>query len=572
MPNSSFFNDMKEITNLLCPVLNEKYIPVIILYHNSYRKDTFNDIPCVEIICNDEQEKTIIFNEPWRFFNRDLVKKAQNLIEKDFDLEIISCLERFEEILHQVEDNDYLCKKALLVGLDASGLFSLEQPAKLDFQNDGSEENKNKYINIVWNELMDMILNSENDMQILLDVISRAIIYKIILKDKNENAIILLSEVVKNNYNVFQVLGFIADKNTIDHEQLPIKNKFLENDNSFIQGAIYVLFQKWSDIFKYSLFYSDSEYIMDTDAVIRLTARDLTEGQGLPSYKLIEAISGAFYENAECHGTMALFNNIEKIKYIPFDKPINIDFENIRYIRKLLEMSSGSLNNSFVLCVDTSIQLRPRVVGLIEKNYCNNEYMFEFRGFLKWTLKKGCVEVVSFDSGQYSYHKNQLDNYNEHLKKLLKCTDDQIKNIHYVVKTIWKQRHGTMLVLFSDPNQADEEAKRLVKMGRGIGLNIDYKTNDLSSEQLILSLTSIDGALFMDVNSIIYGFGIIVDGEAVVKGTAERGARYNSAKNYIENSARNRIVNVALVVSEDRTVDLLSATDNMENSSYFFTN
>lgn len=563
MPNSSFFNDMKEITDLLCPVLNKKYVPVIFLYHGSYYKNNFNDIPCVEIICNDEQEKTISFDEPWMFFNRDLVKKAQKLIEKDSDLEIISYLKKIEEILHQVEDNDYLCEKALEDELDASGLFSLEQPASLDLQNDGSEENKNKYINTVWDDLMNMILKSKNNMQILLDVISRAIIYKIMLKDKKENAIILLSEVVKNNYNIFQVLGFIADKNTIDHEQLPIKNKFIENDNSFVQGAIYVLFQKWSDIFKYSLFYSDSEYIMDTDAVIRLTARDLTEGQGLPSYKLIEAISGAFYENAECHGTMALFNNIEKIKYIPFDKPINIDFENIRYIRKLLEMSSESSNNSFVLCVDTSIQLCPRVVGLIKKNHCNNEYMFEFRGFLKWTLKKGCAEVVSFDSGQYSYNKNRLDNYNEHLKKLLKCTDAQIDKIHFVVDTIWKQRHGTMLVLFSDSNQANDEAKRLVKMGRGIGLKIEHKKNNWRDEQLILSLTSIDGALFMDVNSTIYGFGIIVDGEAVVKGTAERGARYNSAKNYIENSAKKGIVNVALVVSEDRTVDLLSATDNM---------
>ena len=64
----------------------------------------------------------------------------------------------------------------------------------------------------------------------------------------------------------------------------------------------------------------------------------------------------------------------------------------------------------------------------------------------------------------------------------------------------------------------------------------------------------------MDINGTIYGFGIIVDGKAIAKGTAERGARYNSAKNYIANSAEKGINNVALVVSEDRTVDLLTET------------
>ena len=41
--------------------------------------------------------------------------------------------------------------------------------------------------------------------------------------------------------------------------------------------------------------------------------------------------------------------------------------------------------------------------------------------------------------------------------------------------------------------------------------------------------------------------------------------RYNSAKNYIANCAKKGIVNIALVVSEDRTVDLLLESD-MRNS------
>lgn len=566
MSNSTFFQDMKGIINSLCPELNKKYIPVYILFYDYHWNLGYSDVPCIEIKYNvNESEKNISFDEPSKFLNRDIVRKAQSFLEEDSNRVVVLQFEELEETLHQVEDNDYFYRKASLKGLNSTGLFSIYQPLGLGFQNDGSEENKNKYINFVWNELMKKVMNHTIDSKSLLDVISRAIIQGLILEDESENVVILLSEVVKNDDNVFQVLGLIVDKKTIADEHLLIKNKFSDNYDSFIQRVFYVLFQKWSDIFKHSLYYSNSEYIMDTDAVIRLAVRDLTEGRELPSYKVIETISGTRYENEECHGTVAFLTDIEKAEYIPFENPIHFGFDNIRYIRKLLEMSAGSFDDSFVLCVNAQSSLHSEVVGLIKKEYCNNEYTIEFRGFLKWTLKKSGSEIFSFDSGQYSCHKNRLDKYNKQLSALLECTDDQIKNIHFIVKTIWEQRHGTMLVLFKDLLDAEKETKRLVKMGRGISLKSNHELSDSERKQLILSLTSIDGALFMDINGTICGFGIIVDGKAVVKGTAERGARYNSAKNYIANCAKEGIINVALVVSEDRTVDLLSGSD-MRNS------
>lgn len=567
MSNSAFFQDMKGIINSLCPELNKNYILVDILFYNYHWDRDCSEFPCAEIKCNvdDKPERIKSFAEPSKFLNRDIVRKAQNFLEEDSDGEVVLLLKEVEETLHQVEDNDYFCQKAASEGLDASGLFSEYQPLDLGFTNDGTEENKNKYINVVWDKLMGKVLNSKIDSQSLFCAISRALIQKLILKDKSENTIVLLSEVTKNDKNIFQILGLIADKKTIDEEHLLIRSKFVDDEDSFVQRVFCVLFQKWSDIFKHSLFYSDSEYIMDTDAVIRLAVRDLTEGRELPSYKIIEAISRTRYENEECHGTVAFFTDIEKAKYIPFESPIHFGFENIRYIRKLLEMSWGFFNDSFVLCVNAQSSLHSNVVGLIKKEFCNNEYTVEFRGFLKWTLMKSGSEIFSFDSGQYSFHKNRLDKYNKQLKASLECTDDQIKNIHFIVETIWEQRHGTMLVLFKDSLKAEEETRRLVKMGRGIGLKTNHEWNDFDRKQLILSLTSIDGALFMDINGTICGFGIIVDGEAVVKGTTERGARYNSAKNYIANCAKKGIVNIALVVSEDRTVDLLLESD-MRNS------
>lgn len=560
MSNSSFFNDVKGIIDSLCPGLNQKYVTVSISYFNPHFEDSCYNNPCIELNYYDGTEKTIPFNEPSDFLNRNLVNKAQKLLNEESDKELVSCLEMLEDILHQVEDNDYFCKMASSMELDSKGRFSTYQSVDLELQNDGSEEAKNKYLEIVWNKLMEIISDSKIDSESFFDVISRALIQEKVIEDKSENAILLLSEVVKNRDKTFQVLGLKVDEKAINEERLLINEKFSINADSFFQRVLCVLFQKWSDVFKYSLYYSDSEYIMDIDAVIRLAVRDLTEGRELPSYKIIEAISGTRYENAECHGTIAFFFDMENVEYIPFGTQIHFGFEHIRYIRKLLELSSGSTDNPFVLCVNAKSPWNSKVVGLIKKEYCQDVYTVDFRGFLKWTLKINEAEIVSFDDGRYSCHKNRLDKYNKQLKARLKCTDKQIKKIHRDVETVWEQRHGTMLVLFSDPSQAEAETRRLVKMERGIGLDTDITMKGLNRKQLILSLTSIDGALFMDINGTIYGFGIIVDGKAIAKGTAERGARYNSAKNYIANSAEKGINNVALVVSEDRTVDLLTET------------
>ena len=49
------------------------------------------------------------------------------------------------------------------------------------------------------------------------------------------------------------------------------------------------------------------------------------------------------------------------------------------------------------------------------------------------------------------------------------------------------------------------------------------------------------------IDAICYGFGVILDGEARIKGERARGARYNSACNYI--AGKNEC---AIIISEDK--------------------
>ena len=59
MPNSSFFNDVKEIIDSLCPGLNQKYVTVSISYFNPHFEDFCYNNPCIEFNYYDGTEKTI---------------------------------------------------------------------------------------------------------------------------------------------------------------------------------------------------------------------------------------------------------------------------------------------------------------------------------------------------------------------------------------------------------------------------------------------------------------------------------------------------------------------------------
>ena len=81
----------------------------------------------------------------------------------------------------------------------------------------------------------------------------------------------------------------------------------------------------------------------------------------------------------------------------------------------------------------------------------------------------------------------------------------------------------------------------------------------MSDLKIIEKITSIDGALIIDYDCVCYAIGAILDGNACEHtGSAERGARYNSACTYLANKTDPNNVFIAVVVSEDGTIDILS--------------
>jgi DNA integrity scanning protein DisA with diadenylate cyclase activity len=107
-----------------------------------------------------------------------------------------------------------------------------------------------------------------------------------------------------------------------------------------------------------------------------------------------------------------------------------------------------------------------------------------------------------------------------------------------------QQDHGSMIVVASD---AVEEARRLAQQG-----SIVQPVS--MTEELLRSVSKIDGTIILDPHSVCHAVGVILDGPANDECTPSRGSRYNSGIRYVQGSDKSRL---AIVVSDDRTVDLI---------------
>ena len=212
--------------------------------------------------------------------------------------------------------------------------------------------------------------------------------------------------------------------------------------------------------------------------------------------------------------------------------------DNIRQIRKLMEIASSEL--SLVL------GRKNMLIGYATKKkdfecaiYINGHLNIDiFVSDCQLIYKNGVFRIA--DSKQFQYPS---------LPSTLAINGEQKTYLEDIMKEAYKQKHGTILIV-GNKNDVESEVNRLCALGRGISicpLNLNFHLNEIKN------ITSIDGAVFIDTNCICYGFGIILDGIAIARGNPARGARYNSAVNYVENQKNNNKVFISAIFSEDGT-------------------
>ena len=275
----------------------------------------------------------------------------------------------------------------------------------------------------------------------------------------------------------------------------------------------------------------------------------------IPDFSIITKLSAMTYESNKCKARIIFTHEVKNLN-IKFANPVLLDIYNLRAIRKLLEVA----NDKFALIINWRTEeenLLPifEAVGFANEEDYQQCVQFQILGYLQWKLLDGEKTILNYRQGRYVVVKE--DSFDDrYLRQCLNtifggnAESDRILNI---VNKSLNQLHGTTLIITSE---AQEEVSRLCDKKRGYQIaeiELDKQSN------LVENITCIDGAVIMDECGKCFGIGVILDGKCIVSGNQARGARYNSAYNYIAIMSENKKNAIAVVISEDRTVDVITS-------------
>lgn len=251
------------------------------------------------------------------------------------------------------------------------------------------------------------------------------------------------------------------------------------------------------------------------------------------------------YEGGENMGHLIVCKKQHPAIEITLEIDIPFSLEEHRKIRKLLELTSDEIG------VVTNVDL---VLGLGRRLECydaSKEEIFDvyFKGL-------HCYDVMHLDQPLLLMRYGNPEQV-RHLINRVKFAEDasrvfdgisreQVDNLFILSMAAARGGKGCMLVFIKD---AQVEARRMQRQC----IAIKPKKMDV---YLVEVLTSIDGALLIDLDGYAHAKGVILDGVIGIEGDASRGSRYNSALTYHEFRGWQKPTMI-VVVSEDGMVDVI---------------
>ena len=234
---------------------------------------------------------------------------------------------------------------------------------------------------------------------------------------------------------------------------------------------------------------------------------------------------------------------------VAFTEPVQFGIENLRQIRKMLELTSENI----ALVIGETGKIR----GLTDDETHTQECEIRIMGHLAWTIKYDNDKSLSYNNGHYHIfvpHTADLNLHNFLSTLADPISEEEVEALSEVITEAAKQLHGT-IVMIAVPSEIESETERICASRYAIGIS---KINLYENKDLINALTSIDGAVLMDTKCCCACIGAILDGDVVTKGSMARGARFNLAHNYVMRRAEFNQHFTAIVISEDGTVDAIN--------------
>lgn len=235
------------------------------------------------------------------------------------------------------------------------------------------------------------------------------------------------------------------------------------------------------------------------------------------------------------------------------EEKYKLSWKNLRTIRKLMEAAPDG--QGLLVSVEDYV-----IRGIAEQRVCEkiSEVCIKFQGHLNWKVIKKGEDILWYRDGEYQFSEFG-EAVPEYIQKLDNITIDmdQKKNIKEIISKLSKQPNGTSII-FMDQKLLKEEVERLVSLNRGHKVEA-FQLSELSNEML-MGITAIDGALMAGLDGMCYVIGAILDGDAAIKGDPGRGARYNSLTNYVvrftQRKKEEKAICFAVIFSEDDRINL----------------
>lgn len=262
-------------------------------------------------------------------------------------------------------------------------------------------------------------------------------------------------------------------------------------------------------------------------------------------YNACNKIASMKYEGANSIGKMIVApRNHKNIKYtLKLKKPIEI--WQTRRTRKFLEIS----NEHTSIISDSSYIYG---LGEITGNYNHREesiFTISFLGHHKWEVQhdRNALMVVEYNVPSLPKERIEKNVFEAFVSTQFNGIESaQIQYLWEIVTEATNQEHGTMIVVSKN---AKSEAERL-----GNQCFTMYPMR--LSLKIVQSVTSIDGAVLIDTDSVCHAIGVILDGIATPEGNSARGSRYNSALRYYE-YYKDKHELAMIVISEDGMINLI---------------
>lgn len=270
---------------------------------------------------------------------------------------------------------------------------------------------------------------------------------------------------------------------------------------------------------------------------------------------VIIGLSGSYYEGGQCNSGIffATSDNVlnENTNAVLLKEPIEVSEPNIRKMRKLLEM--GNADHYLVACKGRNNCWK--IVGLYNKEDIHRGIVIRIIRHMVWYIEIEAKRAICYKCGKYVMECDEFSE-SEFIRKYENLFNKVCEGgLITVFRDAIKQEHGTIIAILENDGIHTELA-RLMKSSTGM----EIKSKNLNAEY-IRGITSIDGAVFFDELGTCYAIGVILDGDVSVEGKAERGARFNSALKYIKTCQAKGKKALIIVVSEDKTVDILSTAE-----------